>query len=497
MNPGGIQVGHDAEMATRRHFSVTGFLHPSDGRFVGFGIMQRPWRLAHRVVPLVFCVAASLLVICAPAMAVPADDFAPDVTIFSPTNGSTRSGTAVISYSVTDDNDPNPICNPAPDATVRMVPGPNQIVVTCRDAAGNESSASVLVINIGPNTTDTCHKVRMIGVRGSGENPGFGTTVADFGAKLQRLVDGKYDAAGHKWSYKQDPFDHTSYTAPGVGLWHPINTIRAFMQDGDGQYHRSVVDGGAALYFHLASEIASVNEGPCKGITKFVLAGYSQGAHAIATALANQLPRGYSKYIAAIVFFGDPKFTWDERGVYPRSTFDSRFDGILGGRTSEERFGYGGRVYSFCRSADLICQGNGSATPHESYPQAETEWGAMLAHNLTFGQPASRVRPVASLTRDGNQLHLSCDIGRAGLCVTRAKCVVRDPFLGTSTPSYPLILRSANGDPATADLDLSLFITNTQKARVGCRIDTRAISEGYGEGINSQSISLSSVSSSQ
>jgi hypothetical protein len=73
---------------------------------------------------------------------IPPDVTPPVVTVISPVNGSTTTeSTAVLTYL----SEPGATCTPPSGTTVRLSPGVNTFEVTCVDASGNVSVASVTV----------------------------------------------------------------------------------------------------------------------------------------------------------------------------------------------------------------------------------------------------------------------------------------------------------------------------------------------------------------
>lgn len=90
--------------------------------------------------------------------------------------------------------------------------------------------------------------------------------------------------------------------------------------------------------------------------TKFVVMGYSQGAHAAGDQLADA-GSYITDRIAALVMFGDPRF--NPQASYVWGSFDPRDHGLAGARSLSDFDGWSNRVFSFCRHNDLVCQGFG------------------------------------------------------------------------------------------------------------------------------------------
>lgn len=139
---------------------------------------------------------------------------------------------------------------------------------------------------------------------------------------------------------------------PAVGLTGSVgqllNTAGAVTHIGPlGAYHDSVAEGTA----DVKNELQRIAASECRFLTKVILAGYSQGAQAVADAF-RQIGDDVSFLIAGAVFFGDPYFnptSWAARG-----DFDAGHYGVLGVRPEypETWHGY---VFSYCHNNDPIC----------------------------------------------------------------------------------------------------------------------------------------------
>jgi len=151
-------------------------------------------------------------------------------------------------------------------------------------------------------------------------------------------------------------------------------------------YNGSVVAGKN----WLSKEVASVNTGPCKDVTKMILTGYSQGAQVTADVYQN----GSTRNVLGVVLFGDPYFNPKDpavdRGDYSRHPGR---DGWFGARI---RFGTEpgvvsrGRVISYCHDGDPVCQG----------PLPPQDWPAFLTYHNNYdrlNEPATAARFFAQL----------------------------------------------------------------------------------------------------
>ncbi|UUY05488.1 cutinase family protein [Svornostia abyssi] len=198
--------------------------------------------------------------------------------------------------------------------------------------------------------TASCAKFGLVGVRGSGEPSGFGKPVDAFRANLRQRI-GDY---GAKFSEYAVP-----YPAVKINPWAASPTIRP-----NGRlsivYRDSVAEGVASLSAHLA-DVA----GRCP--TRFLLVGYSQGAHVIGNLLASsRLPSSIRGKLVGVIFFSDPRFNPDDDEIDLHGSFSRKFDGILSGRPRGDirRRTSTYRVASYCRARDRVCQGLQGAIPN-------------------------------------------------------------------------------------------------------------------------------------
>jgi hypothetical protein len=94
--------------------------------------------------------------------------------------------------------------------------------------------------------------------------------------------------------------------------------------------------------------------------SKFVVAGYSQGAQVTREAVA-ALPAALDSHIAAVLLFGDPYFDPNDLSVVPSGGFDKGHDGMLRHwpipRAPGFPSGLKAAVFSWCHARDPVCQG--------------------------------------------------------------------------------------------------------------------------------------------
>ena len=155
---------------------------------------------------------------------------------------------------------------------------------------------------------------------------------------------------------------------PAVGAWSfPGAGIKL-----PGAYNKSVVAGKTWLGQEL-SRLAS----NCRGQTKILLTGYSQGAQVT----ADVVQQGTVSDVFGVVLFGDPYF--NSRDEVDRGDFERGRNGVLG-RRPLFRAPLRKQVLSFCHDHDPVCQGplhNGEygTSQHKTYDKlGEPEEAAEL-----------------------------------------------------------------------------------------------------------------------
>lgn len=111
-----------------------------------------------------------------------------------------------------------------------------------------------------------------------------------------------------------------------------------------GAYTDSVREGAADVKQRIGIRRAS----GC-GATKFILAGYSQGAQVMGDVLRDP---GIRKSVAAVALFGDPYFNGDSQSA--RGDYDPSLYGVFGPRP-EWPADLNGHVFSYCHLHDWIC----------------------------------------------------------------------------------------------------------------------------------------------
>lgn len=183
-----------------------------------------------------------------------------------------------------------------------------------------------------------CKDYEIIGARGSLEPYEFPTHY--MGSVVDAAVSDLQDilVAADK-SVKLTGVDYLASIFPG-----PNDVVADALYTGS-------VTGGADKTKELLASIAA----DCGTQTKVVLAGYSQGAHAMSMAL-DSLPASSAAIVAGEMLFGDPEFDPDDVSAN-FGQFDPERAGVLGEHKFWEDVQSAPAVSS-CRRYDFFCQGS-------------------------------------------------------------------------------------------------------------------------------------------
>jgi len=194
------------------------------------------------------------------------------------------------------------------------------------------------VSGLTSNADAACPPYEVIGARGSGQDQtakekkddeNMGPEIHDFYLSLRALV-GSGVVKGYGVQY------------PAVGA-KSLAGAAAFLHLG-GSYTDSVREGAKDVKLRVQIRRSS----GC-GSTRFILAGYSQGAQVMGDVLRDADIR---KSVAAVALFGDPYFnadSWSARGSYDPSLY-----GIFGPRPEWPTDLYE-HTFSYCHWHDVIC----------------------------------------------------------------------------------------------------------------------------------------------
>lgn len=187
-----------------------------------------------------------------------------------------------------------------------------------------------------------CPRVKLIGVRGSGETSGLGKIVRGFSKRFEERLTSKFP--GQVDLYYEVP---VSYQATSIEKALAVDSSSGRLV---ATKYRLSVDSG------IESLTSLLSNDPCSSMSQYVLVGYSQGAHVIGDVLAKRVAKDTLARIRAVVFFGDPKFNPKAKEVRELGGFSSVLDGVRGGRKSGALNALRNRVFSFCRKGDIVCQ---------------------------------------------------------------------------------------------------------------------------------------------
>ncbi len=206
-----------------------------------------------------------------------------------------------------------------------------------------------------------CPDLKAIFVRGSGGER-YNT---DHYLAFKTAMESKLKTS--KLSYEIDDLD---YPAVGVGIDNLEVTLGAYVGGGEAYEFGDSVKAGVNS---LADE---VNNSSCKN-TKYVFAGYSQGALVIPTALT----KIDSDKVIYSALFGDPKIYLPEgAGLFPAACKGQNlseyrayvpncraYAGLLGARKPYVSEGYAGKVGTWCNRYDVFCSSRLSIKDHLAY----------------------------------------------------------------------------------------------------------------------------------
>ena len=220
-----------------------------------------------------------------------------------------------------------------------------------------------------------CPDVKIIFARGSGaerwNNDDYRAFESALTEKLE-LIDINYE------------FEDLGYPAVGIGADNLWTAVGAYFSGGNSYEFGASVDEG------VRNLIAKVN-GECEN-TRYVLAGYSQGAMVVAKAL----PSLDASRIIYVATFGDPKIYLPEGksvlsvmtngknglhlGVIPPACKNENlsnyrayvpdcyaYEGLLGSQRPYQPEGFYDKLGTWCNRQDIFCSSYYSVSNHTSY----------------------------------------------------------------------------------------------------------------------------------
>lgn len=204
-----------------------------------------------------------------------------------------------------------------------------------------------------------CPDVKIIFARGSGEERWTDQNYRTFKSELEnklKLTSLKYE------------FDDLDYPAIGVG--DPLTLLTTFISGGEAyEFGKSINEGVQKI-------VAEVNTSRCPN-TKFVLAGYSQGAMVVSKATQSL---NADKVIYAATF-GDPKIYLPEgSGAIPDACKGKNlsnyriyvpdclaYEGMLGSYRPYQPAAFVDKMGTWCNHTDFFCSSHFSIRSHTSY----------------------------------------------------------------------------------------------------------------------------------
>ncbi|MBO4812608.1 cutinase family protein [Candidatus Saccharibacteria bacterium] len=228
--------------------------------------------------------------------------------------------------------------------------------------------AFIFLFFLKPAATPTyaassCPDLKIIFARGSGGERYNNGEYQAFESSLEAKL------STSSLSYAFDDLDYPAVSV-GIGDGHFGTMLGAYISGGDSyEFGESVKEGTKKLH-------KIINSSTCPN-TKYVIAGYSQGALVVLKDLAEINP---DKLIYAATF-GDPKIYLPEgAGLLPAACRgdnlseyrayvpDCRaYKGLLGGRDPYVASGFQGKIGAWCNKADIFCSSHFSIEAHTHY----------------------------------------------------------------------------------------------------------------------------------
>lgn len=252
-----------------------------------------------------------------------------------------------------------------------------------------------------------CADFMFVFARGSGAELNSDRDFKPFKA----AVDEVFGDSGYSYDFYElgsTAWSGHSYPAPGIGIstWQRFTTsLGAILTGGEANDYGDSVYSGTVE----AKTFIWQMRGVCPN-TKIVLAGYSQGAQVVSSAIQIIDPN----WIYAALTFGDPKLYLPEGKMnwFTRSTAACRnenlsdyrafvpdcyaYQGILGGFSPYQPSGYSGKLKAYCQFHDVICSAyidlDNIAYGHATYAEQGTYKRAIQdIYNMIA--PSTYVRP--------------------------------------------------------------------------------------------------------
>lgn len=206
-----------------------------------------------------------------------------------------------------------------------------------------------------------CPDVKIIFARGSGAPVNDNDDYRTFKSALESKL---------KTSSLSYEFEDLNYPAVSVGMDNLDVALGAFVSGG------STYEFGDSVKQGIKTLTAEVNNNTCKN-TKYVVAGYSQGALVI----SGGLEKLNSDKLIYAATFGDPKIYLPEgAGIIPPACKGTNlssyriyvpdcraYKGLLGAKNPYITTIYQDKVGTWCNKLDIFCSSHFSITSHTSY----------------------------------------------------------------------------------------------------------------------------------
>ncbi|MGH4023814.1 MAG: cutinase family protein [Pseudonocardiaceae bacterium] len=316
--------------------------------------------------------------------------------------------------------------------------------VTCALlATATVAHAAPAAAQPGNRQPGACTDVAFLGARGSGEAPGLGTTVQDAADRYQKTVGSAVTVETRPVAYPAVPIldldvvKQLQQAVADAGLWRwrpgladqrpPVpglsRTSTEWLLSSRMKYDNSVVEGTKNIRAQMSSAASR-----CPN-TRFVLAGYSQGAQVVTRFLesidaGNPAGRALSERIIGIALFGSPMFAQydppvrvnrSRQGTAPYSflrqgVYQTLNDLPIGQSSVLSQPPWVTKTHSYCLGRDVVCQassplyrlfqflgvdeGPSSIEPHlqyrDYYTQDAANWLAALTDQARSTEPSRR-----------------------------------------------------------------------------------------------------------
>lgn len=204
-----------------------------------------------------------------------------------------------------------------------------------------------------------CKDIELVFARGSGETRNTDQSFLEFKSTLEEKL--KTTRLG---------YDFIDLDYPAISVSDPSVMLGAFFSGGGSFAFGDSVSAGVNNLTNLVNDSACPN-------TKYVLAGYSQGAMVVINSL-NKIAADKIIYAAT---FGDPKLYLPEGGgLFPAACMNMNLsnyrvyvpdcyahNGLLGGTNPYQAADYFDKLGTWCNKMDIMCSSHFNLSHHVSY----------------------------------------------------------------------------------------------------------------------------------